>query len=260
MNGAWEPFWMGPRQRRMYAAMHPASDGPGIGVVLVPPLLHEMPLSRRFLTQVAMQLASQGFPCLRFDFYGTGDSSGSGEEVDFSSMRHDIATATETLRELVPLRWLCLVAWRGSALPLLGEAASRKNVDLTVLWEPVTHGQQWLDQLLDADARERSARPGMTAAPSDDGNLMGLPVSRQLRDDLARTRVEASASSTGSAIWTLSRDATAPREGQQRAFVLPESAPQFSDCAAMDKMFFLTAEVRTVVNELGNALKDAMQT
>src|SRR5687768_1570345 len=74
--GDWEPLWLGQDPRRLYAALHAVAGAPATGVLLVPPLLHEQPRSRRFIAEVASELAAIGLPCLRFDFLGTGDSPG----------------------------------------------------------------------------------------------------------------------------------------------------------------------------------------
>jgi alpha-beta hydrolase superfamily lysophospholipase len=93
--------------------MHHATSPASIGVVLVPPLLHEHPRSRRFVAEVASQLAASGLPCLRFDFHGTGDSPGRGDEVDFASMAGDLEVATAALRSHHGVEQVVLLAWRG---------------------------------------------------------------------------------------------------------------------------------------------------
>ena len=78
MSGDWDPHWIGDASHRLYAALHAVPGTPTTGIVLVPPLLHELPRTRRFLTEIASELAKTGLPSLRFDFQGTGDSGGGG--------------------------------------------------------------------------------------------------------------------------------------------------------------------------------------
>src|SRR4249919_3243970 len=155
----WEPFWLGTPSRRLYAALHPAAEASTTGVVLVPPLLHELPRSRRFIAEVASELATVGLPSLRFDFLGTGDSSGGGEELDFASMHVDLDLAVAALRERTGATQVALLAWRGAALPLRGWMERGGAADLVVLWEPIIDGAGWLQELVGADAGERALRP-----------------------------------------------------------------------------------------------------
>src|SRR5690606_4926214 len=97
--GGWTPQWIGNGVRRLYSALHLApGNAPGLGVVLVPPLLHEQFRSRRLVTEVAIRLAAAGISCLRFDFRGSGDSDGPGECMDLASMREDVGIAVDALR------------------------------------------------------------------------------------------------------------------------------------------------------------------
>lgn len=258
MSIDWEPFWIASGPRRLYAALHPAPGASSVGIVMAPPLLHELPRTRRFLTEIAAELAAAGIPCLRFDYHGTGDSSGEGEELDFSGINTDLTLAASALHERTGISRLCVLAWRGSALALHGWAG-RAHADLIVLWEPVTDGDAWLRQLTEADTRERTVRPpsrpgGARVAAADDGDLMGFPVSARLRTDLAEARVE-SARWGRARSWAVMRagiDET-PR-GLDRILPLPDNAPAFTIDAAMDATFFLTPTVRELVARLGTAV------
>ena len=64
--GDWQPLWLGAPSRQLYAAFHPTPSVASTAIVLLPPLLHELPRSRRLLTEVASELATMGLPVLRF--------------------------------------------------------------------------------------------------------------------------------------------------------------------------------------------------
>lgn len=255
----WEPLWLGPPSRRLYAAYHGASGTPQTGVVIVPPLLHELPRSRRFIAEVAGELAAMGLPTLRFDFHGTGDSGGSGEELDFCSMHRDLDLAATALRERTGIRRLVLLAWRGGALVLRGWLERGGVADLVVLWEPIVDGGSWLQELVDGDARERAVRPPpragvpRTTDPAD-GQLMGFPASPRLRVDLAQTRLDGGTRRNDVPVWAIVRAEFADLPMDiARVLLLPASAPSFNIGAAMDATFFLTRPVRNLVGELGQA-------
>lgn len=260
MSGDWDPHWIGDASHRLYAALHAVPGTPTTGIVLVPPLLHELPRTRRFLTEIASELAKTGLPSLRFDFQGTGDSGGGGEELDFSTIRRDLDLAIAALRELTGVSRVCVCAWRGSALALRGWAEQGGAADLLVLWEPIIDGADWLQRLQESDARERAtrppARPGVPRITDRaDGQLMGFTASRALLADLAHSRLD-SVRGTRLPIWLIARpNPGAVPEGVDNVLSLPPGAPAFSTDAAMDATFFVTPPVRELVGQLGRAVQ-----
>jgi hypothetical protein len=258
--GDWDPMWLGQEPRRLYAALHAAPGTLTTGVVLVPPLLHEQPRSRRFIAEVASELASLGLPCLRFDFHGTGDSTGMGDELDFASMHRDLDLAAATLRQATGVGRIVMLAWRASALALQGWLERGGAADLAVLWEPVIDGESWLRELVEGDAQERALRPpprpGVPRATDPaDGQLMGFPASERLRSDLARARMAAGRQGDAP-VWLVVRSDPAELPLDiARVLALPATAPVFDLGAAMDATFFLTPQVRDVVAQLGQAVR-----
>ena len=258
----WEPFWLGPSSHRLYAALHAVPGAPTTGVVLVPPLLHELPRSRRFITEVASELAAMGLPTLRFDFHGTGDSAGTGEDLDFGSMHRDLELAVAALRERTRIKRLVLLAWRGGALALRGWLERGGCADLVVLWEPIVDGGAWVQELVEGDARERAVRPppragvARTTDPSD-GQLMGFPAPSRLRVDLGRTRLDGGMHRDDVRVWAIVRNDLAELPMDiARLLPLPASAPSFNVGAAMDATFFLKPPVRELVGTLGQAVRE----
>ncbi|MBF0509187.1 MAG: hypothetical protein HQK57_09720, partial [Deltaproteobacteria bacterium] len=73
-----EPFYFGPSGNRLFGCYHkPQSDcHRGCGVVLCYPMGYEYMQSHRSYRRIADRLAGEGYPVLRFDFYGCGDSDG----------------------------------------------------------------------------------------------------------------------------------------------------------------------------------------
>jgi pimeloyl-ACP methyl ester carboxylesterase len=257
---SWEPFWVGPASHRLYAALHGAAGSPSTGVVLVPPLLHEQPRSRRFITEIAGELAAMGLPTLRFDFHGTGDSSGGGDDIDFASMHRDLDMAVAALREKTGIKRVVLLAWRGGALVLRGWLERGGAADLVVLWEPIVDGGSWLQELIDGDARERAVRPPPRAGiaritdPSD-GQLMGFPAPPRLRVDLAQARLDGGTRRGNVPVWLIVRTDVADLPIDiAKLLPLPANAPSFNIGAAMDATFFLTPPIRNLVGELGQAV------
>lgn len=265
---AWEPLWLDESSRCLYAAMHPAAPGafPGSlpGVLIVPPLLHEQPRSRRFVTEVASGLAAMGMPCLRFDFFGTGDSDGTGDQLDFASMHHDLDLAIAALRARTGVDAVVVLGWRAAALPVYGWLSARRTADLLVLWEPLADGELWLAEIEREDAIQRRQRPrprpGVARLTDmDDGQLMGFAASAQLRRDLARTRLVADPHAPAVPTWAVLQP-EAPRLSIEvaRTFCLPPAIPTFTGGTDMEATFFLSPLLERVVNDLGRALVDEL--
>lgn len=258
--GAFQPFWIGDGPRSLYAALHACDGRPraATGIVCVPPLLHEQPRSRRFVTEAASALAALGLPCLRFDFRGTGDSSGHGDELDFAAMHGDLSRAVSVLKSRAGVERVALIAWRGAALPTVTWLASGRHVDQVILWEPITDGAGWLAELERQDAGERATRPRprpgvpRTAEP-EDGQLMGFAASRTLRRDLAATTLQRRIPH-GIPAWAVTREATTLPVDAARTWTLPAGAPTFAGGASMEATLFLSPTLESVVNDIGRAL------
>ncbi|MHC4202775.1 MAG: serine aminopeptidase domain-containing protein [Planctomycetota bacterium] len=131
------------------------------GVVLLSPLAEERKSSLRALVETARDLAP-GLIVLRIDFRGTGDSSGSSEEMTLDSMVEDAVAAADWLRESFGCRTVCLCGLRlGAAVALL--AADRSRAEALVLVEPVVSGARYVREL----ERRQSIRRMLTKDSSD---------------------------------------------------------------------------------------------
>jgi len=76
------PFYFGSPDKLLFGCYHEPTLGRRrkCAVVVCQPVGHEYINSHRALRQLAARLCDAGFPVLRFDYYGCGDSSGSREE------------------------------------------------------------------------------------------------------------------------------------------------------------------------------------
>lgn len=259
----WEPLWIGDATRRRYAAFHPADQGESaLGVLIVPPLLHEQPRSRRLLTEVAGRLSALGIACMRFDYFGSGDSDGTGEQMDFASMRDDLTVATESLRSMAGLEQVAVLAVRGGSLPLAEWLEHDGDAQHVVLWEPVVDGAGLLAELERDDARElRSTdryplRRGTTVVHNE-RQLMGFDVSPGFRRDLAEVRLAPDAWKQAPTLWgVLPAGASLPSLPVQRIFELPPGSAQIGGSTRMDGALFVSPNMRLVIDALGSALVD----
>jgi len=253
----WEPLWLGPPGRRLYAALHHASTCASTSLVLAPPLLSEQPRSRRLMFEMASVLAAQGLPCLRFDYYGTGDSEGDSEAHDLAAIRADFDVAVARMREYAPRARIVVMGWRGAALAACAWAL-QNVVDALVLCDPVMDGAAWLSQLEAADRSERMSRErypyGAGAGEIADGQLLGFPASAEWRLGMGALRLADIAPQTGATIWSVLRNGTVAPEWAKRTFVLPSGMPRFDGHTRMDATLFLSPQLRALISEVGKEL------
>ena len=153
------PIWFGPPSRPLFGWLATPRDGQARGgVLLAPPVGREARAARRALRRTAMTLAAQGFVTLRFDYRGTGDSSGDLEEPDLDRAWIDSVTSAVALLRSCELDSVSAIAMRLGAT-IVGAAVDASELSLAslVLWDPCDSGRSYLRELgaLEALRRER---------------------------------------------------------------------------------------------------------
>ena len=193
-------FYFGASERPLFGAYHPPHGAPGkaLGIVVCPPLGVEGLRAQRALRQLATMLAKSGIHVLRFDFYGTGDSSGTCEEGSIGLWLEDIDTARQELAEIASIEQLGLVGLRmGGALAALSAAAS-PDLNRLVLWDPVVDGAAYVDQIIEADVEyevysEHAGNVALALEQDATIGVMGYAVTHAQREEIRRidlTRIE----------------------------------------------------------------------
>lgn len=148
VEGARDGFFFTSASARLYAFLH-APPGPArpLGCVVVHPFMEERQDSHGVLRDLAVRLAGQGFPALRFDLYGCGDSEGEWEEATVARWRGDVVAAAGALRAEAGVEEVALVGLRfGATLAALSaEAAGARRVAMV---QPVVRGDAYVMELL----------------------------------------------------------------------------------------------------------------
>ena len=145
------PLFFGPPSRRLYGVWHhPTERARRSGVVLCPPFGPEYASSLAALRALGGALAAAGFPTLRLDYTGTGDSAGELVPDELDVWRDDILTAVAELMRRSGVTAVALVGLRLGATLALHAAEDGVAVHRVVAWEPVIDGG---DHLRDLDAR-----------------------------------------------------------------------------------------------------------
>lgn len=167
------PLFFGESAAPMFGVFHPpVREGSGRSAVLLcPPLGQEYMRSHRALRQLALQLSREGVAVFRFDYRGTGDSSGEMDALSFATMTADARLALAELLDMSGARKAVVIGLRAGGIAALRIAADRA-VSACVLWDPVVDGSVYAD-LLEAGVME-----------GDAAWHMGFPYASALRAEI----------------------------------------------------------------------------
>ena len=116
------PFYFGLPDKPLFGCYHEPRFGNSrkCAVVVCQPVGHEYIYSHRALRQLAVRLSDSGFPVLRFDYYGCGDSHGNAEDGEVCQWLEDIANAISEVRYRARVARVCLVGLRiGASLAMM---------------------------------------------------------------------------------------------------------------------------------------------
>ncbi|MEM1230334.1 MAG: alpha/beta hydrolase [Pseudomonadota bacterium] len=189
-------FYFGPRAAPLFGVEHPPAQRRSrrSGIVIAPPMGTELMRSHRALRQLATGLAKEGHHVLRFDYYGTGDSSGDCEEGQFAVWRDNVAAAVEELRERAELDEVSLIGLRLGAALIAQASADIPDIRRLTLWDPIIDGAAYLEDRIRTDSVYEAAEghDEKTAQRLADGEtigILGIAMSAALRCDLTALSV-----------------------------------------------------------------------
>jgi pimeloyl-ACP methyl ester carboxylesterase len=143
-----EPLFFGVAGHTLFGSYHPPSGAPqGEGIVICPPLFAEYLRTHSSLRRLAIRLAESGRHVFRFDYYGTGDSSGEFVTTTPDDWLADIGAALAELQAISGVRRVRLAGVRLGATLAARAALEMRSVDRLVLWDPIVAGAAYLRQL-----------------------------------------------------------------------------------------------------------------
>lgn len=143
-------FFANPDGQRLYAVLHPAAGPsiPDLGIVFCHPLSEEKHSSQRALVDFARLLSRHGYPTLRFDGAGFGDSEGEMVAVTIRSLLRDVHAAVSRLIGEAGVRRVVLVGVRFGALIARLAADADERISGLVLVAPIVSGSSYWSGLL----------------------------------------------------------------------------------------------------------------
>ncbi len=216
-----EPFYFGPDEQ-LFGVYHPPPDrARGAGVVLCPPVGQEHIRSHRALLKLALELSALGFPVLRFDLLGCGDSGELAAGADaLQRWRLDIGAATEELLEGSGVEEIVLCGLRLGASLAACAAGDREEISGLILWDPIVQGARYVEELLEAHRqwlRTSFVESGRDRDPGGGDEALGFPLPKA-----ALARLELSQADLTGIEHLLVVETRPPQEG---AGLSPADAP-----------------------------------
>jgi pimeloyl-ACP methyl ester carboxylesterase len=183
--------------------LHPAAGGRG--VVLCSAFGYEELCSRRTMYELAQTIARAGLPVLRFDYHGTADSTGSGEDAErVATWISNIGAAVDVLRRETGVAEVALVGLRLGALLAAHAAAERDDIAALALLAPPKSGRAYVREL-EALAHLLVAPSGAT--PAFAGlEVAGFRVAHATLDSLSRLDWPQRATQPASRLLVMSPD------------------------------------------------------
>lgn len=183
--------------RHLLAAVHPAPRlrARSVAALLCNPFGEEAARAHRAYRVMAHRLEDAGYAAMRFDYAGTGDSSGDIAEFGIDDWIEDIAAAADALRRESGVSRIVLVGLRfGATLAALSVLRGKLRAAHVVLWDPVVDGAQYLRELGRAHRQYMDEELGRVSAVDDGAatthdpilrEALGTPISPRLHAELA---------------------------------------------------------------------------
>ena len=141
------PFWMDVNGIKVFAWYHPAQgqEKQNQAIVLCNTFGSEAMVLHPAYRQLAIDLAARGYPCLRFDYPGTGDSEGSPRTPELlASWLGSIHHAIDFLRKESGVARVSLFGILLGATLAAHAASLRDDIDSLLLWAPYISGKKFL--------------------------------------------------------------------------------------------------------------------
>jgi alpha-beta hydrolase superfamily lysophospholipase len=143
----------------------PAGAARAAAVLICPPFGWEEVCSYRARREWAEDLAARGYPTLRIDLPGSGDSGGTGEDPKRLDAWTDAVCATAAwLREHAEAQWIAAIGIGLGGLLICRAAAMSAPIEEAVLWGTPARGRTLVRELR-AFARLESAQVAVQGQP-----------------------------------------------------------------------------------------------
>lgn len=176
-----EAVYFPAEDRKLFGWLHyAAADSSDTGLVICKPFGYEAICGHRTLRAFAEMAAAAGFPTLRFDYLGSGDSADIDAAADqIDAWCRDISAAVGEVRRRTGVRRVCLLGFRLGALLATLVARRASSIDSLVLIAPVISGRRYAGEMrtthlaaqLALNALPPTGESGSNRTTADDGSI-----------------------------------------------------------------------------------------
>ena len=245
------PFYFGANGE-LFGLFHAPAAPATKAVLLCPPLGQEQIRCHRIYRQLAHSLVAAGISTLRFDYYGTGDSAGISDEVDWDRCIADTVVAANELRQRSGAE--CIAAFGARLGGSIAIAATAADFAGLVVWDPILDGDAYVTRLDAMQAElaqdtQRFIKPRQAVDAA--AQWLGFAASDRLRHQLVELRLEP----PGAPMLVLNT-LVAPAAGLQRivqgeAMIRTLQPPTpWDDLARLEHAILLHPLIQTVTTHL----------
>ena len=199
-------YFFGNSDSPLLGIYHPPVSGYGQqAVLLCYPTFNEYMRTHWAFRRLAGLLSEADCHVFRFDYFGTGDSTGHGSEASVERWKADVVSAFMELKDVSVVRKISVVGARfGAALATLA-STDDLEIDKLVLWDPVVSGKNYLDELIALN----NSRSHIFPKISDNravSELMGYPFSEVLGLQIEQTDLLSMAGQRAERIFLISSE------------------------------------------------------
>jgi pimeloyl-ACP methyl ester carboxylesterase len=184
------PIYFGSAGRPLFGVYNPpaGSTQAALGVVLCNPIGDDLIRAHRAFRHLAEGLAAAGFPVLRFDFDGTGDSGGDERDPALvAAWRGDVGRAVAALRAQSGVASVCVLGLRfGGTLAALA-AEELGDIDALVLWGAYQTSDAFVSEITKAHKIQTMLEPAsFSGGPvvADGKEALGFHLTSRLIEEL----------------------------------------------------------------------------
>ena len=141
-------YWLRSGDFELATHAHlPASGDGTMAVLLCNTVGHEAIHAYRCMVRLGDAIATGGHAAFRFDFAGTGNSSGDADAGDLvAAWQRNIVDQVRDLKERWAFKQVAVVGFRLAA-PLLTDLLDELDIDGITFWEPVTRGKTFVREI-----------------------------------------------------------------------------------------------------------------
>lgn len=270
-------LWFGSEDRPLLGRLTtPIGDKTHGGVLLSPPIGRESRQARRALRSLAIYLALDGYVSLRYDHFGTGDSSGSMDDEFDRAWLEDVDQGIAFVRSL-GVASVSAVGIRMGAT-IVGAAASEFELGLSsfVMWDPCESGRSYLRELTALGALRHDVNTNALGTPT---KMLEYSLSEEASERLNRFAREPASGPVAERTLIIVRDdravsskfrdrwnvdgvewATNSEQGPMLEAQLPETVPPTSTIAQIRTFVTASPPLPTSFSQHAGALEAIVPT